>query len=164
MGIRHRNFQYRQIQYVGQHPSHGKNLISTFKFSHQADDDYVFQFATLLKANLDPSLHVYVEYSNEVWNSGFSQFGWNLNEAQQMVNNGTWGPVLNYDSINKKNYYLGVKKILDSNNIYDWAFRRVALRAKMISDTFRQVWGDCAINDRVRVVLASQVIKIFFLC
>ncbi len=45
-----------------------------------------------------------------------------------------------------------------SNNTYYWGYRRVALRAMQISDTFRQVWGDCAINDRVRIVLACQVI------
>ena len=63
------------------------------------DDDYITKFATLLKEQLDPSLVVYVEYSNEIWNYGFSQFSWNLNQAIQMVNNGTFRPVFDYDSI-----------------------------------------------------------------
>ena len=63
------------------------------------DDDYVTNLAKVLYNKLNPNLHVYVEYSNEVWNYGFSQASWALNQAVQMVNNGTWGPVLAYDSI-----------------------------------------------------------------
>lgn len=37
------------------------------------DDDYVTQFAKLVKAKLDPARKVYLEYSNEVWNSMFEQ-------------------------------------------------------------------------------------------
>jgi hypothetical protein len=40
---------------------------------HQADADYSFQLATLIKGALDPSLKVYVEWSNETWNGVFSQ-------------------------------------------------------------------------------------------
>jgi hypothetical protein len=54
-----------------------------------ADDDYVRQLATLIKLGnattpgLDPDLHVYVEYSNEVWNSGFPQQPYNQAVASQ---------------------------------------------------------------------------------
>ncbi len=54
-----------------------------------ADDDYITQLAKLLKngdqwtAPLDPKLHVYVEYSNEVWNWSFSQSIYNQNIAKQ---------------------------------------------------------------------------------
>lgn len=41
---------------------------------HLADDDYLTQAATLVKGKLSPSLKVYVEYSNEVWNAQFKQF------------------------------------------------------------------------------------------
>lgn len=46
---------------------------------------------------------------------------------------------------------------LGLNNTFYWGWRRVAWRAMTISNIFREVWGDCAINDRVRVVLAGQV-------
>ncbi len=49
----------------------GKDMWVNIPIS--ADDDYVKQFATLLKSQLDPALHVYVEYSNEVWNFQFKQ-------------------------------------------------------------------------------------------
>jgi hypothetical protein len=44
-----------------------------FTMPHKADDDYVRQFATVVRDGLDPSLKVYVEYSNEVWNGQFAQ-------------------------------------------------------------------------------------------
>jgi len=44
-----------------------------FCMPHLADDDYVRHFAELVKGRLDPDLRVYVEYSNEVWNSMFAQ-------------------------------------------------------------------------------------------
>jgi len=40
---------------------------------HLATDDYVRQFATLVRDTLHPDLKVHVEYSNEVWNGQFQQ-------------------------------------------------------------------------------------------
>ena len=54
-----------------------------------ADDDYVTRLATLIKQGnsftpgLASDLHVYVEYSNEVWNSGFPQQQYNQAKADQ---------------------------------------------------------------------------------
>ncbi len=39
-----------------------------------ATDDWAEGMAKLLKANLKPGLHVYIEYSNECWNWGFPQW------------------------------------------------------------------------------------------
>jgi hypothetical protein len=44
-----------------------------FCMPHLADDDYVRNFANVVRDNLDPRLMIYVEYSNEIWNSIFSQ-------------------------------------------------------------------------------------------
>lgn len=40
---------------------------------HAASADYRINLATLLKNQLDPSLKIYLEYSNEVWNDIFEQ-------------------------------------------------------------------------------------------
>ena len=40
---------------------------------HKADDDYVRQFAKLVKDKLDKDRKVYVEWSNETWNTIFDQ-------------------------------------------------------------------------------------------
>lgn len=44
-----------------------------FSIPHQANDDFVKNFAITVKKLLDPKLKVYVEYSNEVWNTQFTQ-------------------------------------------------------------------------------------------
>jgi len=44
-----------------------------FTIPIRANDDFVRQFATLVRDKLDPSLKVHIEYSNEVWNFGFEQ-------------------------------------------------------------------------------------------
>lgn len=50
---------------------------------HKASDDYVRQLARFLKSNLDPSLKVQIEYSNELWNGGDQAQGtWNLQQAR----------------------------------------------------------------------------------
>lgn len=40
---------------------------------HKASDSYISQLAQLLHSQLNPNLKIYLEYSNEVWNSIFSQ-------------------------------------------------------------------------------------------
>ena len=44
-----------------------------FCIPHQADDNYVREFARLVRKSLDNRRRVYVEYSNEVWNGQFQQ-------------------------------------------------------------------------------------------
>jgi hypothetical protein len=44
-----------------------------FCIPHQADDDFITEFAELVRDSLDAGLKVYLEYSNEIWNWGFSQ-------------------------------------------------------------------------------------------
>lgn len=44
-----------------------------FCIPHQADDDYIRQFAKLAKEKLAPARKAYIEYSNEVWNGQFEQ-------------------------------------------------------------------------------------------
>ena len=44
-----------------------------FCMPHLADDDFIRSFATMVKERLDPTLKIYVEYSNEVWNGQFEQ-------------------------------------------------------------------------------------------
>ncbi|MCS7236663.1 MAG: hypothetical protein NZ899_00140 [Thermoguttaceae bacterium] len=55
-----------------------------FCMPHQADDDFVRQFARMVKASLDPKLKVYIEYSNEVWNGIFPQHRFAAGEGQKL--------------------------------------------------------------------------------
>jgi len=62
---------------VGAHP--------WFSMPHQADDAYARSFAQTVKARLDASLGVYAEYSNEVWNSMFSQYTYSVAQGTLQV-------------------------------------------------------------------------------
>ena len=44
-----------------------------FCMPHRADEEYVRQFAELVRDRLDPELTAYVEHSNELWNGQFAQ-------------------------------------------------------------------------------------------
>jgi hypothetical protein len=49
-------------------PANARGANPWFCMPHLADDNYVRQFARLVKQRLRPDLKAYVEYSNEVWN------------------------------------------------------------------------------------------------
>lgn len=106
-----------------------------------ADDTYIQQLAALVKNKLDPSLKVYVEYSNEVWNSYYEQYRFNLNAAVAQVKAG--GSNLNYDG---------------KTDSYTLANRRYAQRSVQISNIFHATFGTQ--GSRVRAVLCSQIANV----
>lgn len=55
---------------------------------HAADSNYVAQMATLFRDSLDPSLTIYLEYSNEVWNWIFDQSHFNVQTAPSNLDYG----------------------------------------------------------------------------
>ncbi len=57
-----------------------------FTIPHMASDDYVREFASYVRDNLDPDLIATVEYSNEAWNSAFGQKQWMEDQAKAVFN------------------------------------------------------------------------------
>jgi hypothetical protein len=127
----------------------------------RADDDYIRKLAQLVKfgsdgtlpyssartnpvhAPLNSGLKVYVEYGNEIWNSGpgFQGFGWALQLAKTYMGDITH-PIA-FDGAQTDQYV---------------ALRRwIAYRSSYISLAFREVFGDNAMMYTVRPILASQV-------
>jgi hypothetical protein len=106
---------------------------------------YIYNVAKLLKngdaftgnAGLNPGLHVYIEHSNEVWNSGFLQYTWNSLAAQDEVAKG--GSALNNDG---------------DTNTQDWADRRHIKRLYEIGQIFASVFGPGSLGTTVRPVYA----------
>jgi len=117
-----------------------------------ADDDYVRSLAQLLKRDLSAQRVVYLEYSNELWNTQFPQTEDNRNAAvaeaiagdttltrgtqctQAMFDAATGGPC----------------------NAHWAGYFRVGKRLVRISQIFGEVFGQEAINTRVRPVYAAQ--------
>ena len=60
------------------------NLTQTqpwFNVPHLATDNFVTNMATLIRDNLDAGLTARIEFSNEVWNSGFNQTQYAISQA-----------------------------------------------------------------------------------
>jgi len=103
-----------------------------------ATDDYVKSLARTLRG-LHGNRHVYVEYSNEVWNGIFPQFAYNLAlaEAEAQTNP-------------------GYKANCSPTDEYRWGQCRVAERLMQISNDFASVDGPAAIGTTIRPVFATQ--------
>jgi hypothetical protein len=132
-----------------------------------ADDDYVTKTAQLIlygsdgvnpytapQANpvyppLDPGLIAHIEYANEVWNSaaGFRCFPWVLAIADAIAADPAPHPI-------KLNTRTGA---YDETDRYTLQARYTAWRSVRISELFRAVFGDAAMNTRVRVALMGQI-------
>ena len=108
-----------------------------------ASDDYILNVARIMLSDLKPSNNIYVEYSNELWNFGFSQSHDNIAAANDSVVNHGDPYHLNYDSV---------------SDVYTWGFRRTAYQIKHISDLFKTVFGNDNVGSwkRVRPILAGQ--------
>lgn len=65
-----------------------------FNMPHMADDNYVRNFASYVRDNLEPARSVYVEWSNEVWNgaAGYEAAPWIAGQLRLPENSGltTW--------------------------------------------------------------------------
>ncbi len=61
-----------------------QNADAWFCMPHLADDDYIRNFAQVVKAKLNPPLKIYIEYSNEVWNSQFQQTRYSWEKAKEL--------------------------------------------------------------------------------
>lgn len=55
-----------------------------FCIPHEADDEFVREFARLAKTRLNPKRRAFVEYSNEVWNGQFGQAKYAAEQGQKL--------------------------------------------------------------------------------
>jgi hypothetical protein len=100
-----------------------------FCIPHQASDDYVRKFATLLHERLDPALRPHIEYSNEVWNTAFGQATW----------------------ANQRSQALGLDSPFGQPAIF------YALRSVQVFKIMQDVWG-AADRSRIVRVIAGQAV------
>ena len=129
----------------------------------QANDNYVEQLASLIKNGdtvngisyppLAPDLNVYIEYSNETWNGGNEVYQYATDAAvtEVVADAGTATPSnLNYDNLSLAQ---------NSDGTYvngpTWQERWTARRLMQISNDFASVFGQSAINTRIRPVLSN---------
>jgi hypothetical protein len=141
----------RQIAYNGSFQPTGASWEDAIALANQtgedmwinvpamATDDYVMQLATLLRTSLHSNLHVYVEYSNEVWNGIFAQFQYNLTLAESQAQSNP-----------------AYKANCSPSDQYRWGQCRVADRLRQIANDFAAVDGRAALGTTIRPVFATQ--------
>jgi len=104
-----------------------------FCVPHLATDDYVTQFAKLVRDRLDSNLKVYIEHSNEVWNGAFGGVN---GQFQYCIDK---GKALGYDQ--------------GGAGIYLAGLRYHSERSVQIFNIFKSVFGG---TDRLVRVLGAQ--------
>ncbi|MGE5469641.1 MAG: malectin domain-containing carbohydrate-binding protein [Bacteroidota bacterium] len=130
-----------------------RKVAQLFAYGSDGVNPYTSPQSNPVYPPLNPNLKLYVEYSNELWNSAgpFTQSSDNCKAASdELVSSGGNSP-LNYDRT-----WNGVAW---GGSGFDWAkcWRRVAKRGAEVSVIFRSVFGDAAMMTRVRPVLMSQL-------
>lgn len=103
-----------------------------FNIPHLASDAYIREFAQYIRDNLEPGLVAHIEYSNEVWNFGFQQAAFALQQGNALFGDTT----TNFQSF----VYYG-------------------FRSAQVQEIFRQEFG-ADYNERVHGVLGTQTANI----
>ncbi len=110
---------------------------------HRATDDYIRQLARLVRDNLNPNLKVYVEMSNEVWNTIYRQ-GRDYRDYANAEYANNPATNLAYDG---------------STNATIHRWRYYARRTKEMSQIFQDEFGAGSLNTRVRPLLCGQAVR-----
>lgn len=90
-----------------------------FCMPHMADDNFVKEYAKMVKEKLDPSLHIYIEYSNEVWNSSFEQYHYTERKGKElglMPHEGPWAGAASYYALRSKEIFQIWEKVFGGSN------------------------------------------------
>jgi hypothetical protein len=118
--------------------------------------------ATPIYPPLNSNLHAYIEYSNEIWNSGgpFQQYYDNCKLASDELVATSGASPLNWDGAWSASPYNSTPYVSGgANTNWNWSmcWRRPGKRTVDISNIFRAVFGDAAMMTRVRPVMMTQL-------
>ena len=117
-----------------------------------ATDNYVKDLAQYLKENLHENATIYFEYSNEVWNAGFTQYDYNIDAAKaevQLETSGGASTFLNDDAGQ-----------CDPMDITLWGGRRYVKRTKEIGDIFVDTFSPgnrSSFDTKIRPIFSWQI-------
>jgi hypothetical protein len=130
------------------------NLAYLFKYGSDGVNPYTSPQANPVYPPLNPELHVYIEYSNEVWNGTFSQFNTNCHNASLELAAGN-API-NWDNSWDGTSSFAADGTITGSWSYSFCFREIAEHIVNISNDWRTVWGDGAMGTTVRPIFSSQ--------
>lgn len=116
-----------------------QKMALALRFGTDGREPYTSAQAHPVYPPLNPALRLYVEYSNETWNSGSGFLAFHIIQAI-CAHLPASHPVMTPAP----------------DSIYTAVWRYPAWKAATISETFRAVFGDAAMMTRVRPVLMTQ--------
>jgi hypothetical protein len=134
-----------------------RNVALMFAYGSDGVNPYTRPQKHPVYPPLNANLNIYVEYSNELWNSApaFQQYYDNCDAASDELVHTSGNSPLNWDKTwNGVAFNRG-----GANNKWNksMCFRRIAKRGVEISNIFRSVFGDAVMSARIRPVLMSQL-------
>jgi len=110
-----------------------------------ASDNYVRNLANLFSDELNPQSRIYIEYSNEIWNSMFKQSQWVQKKAQSIVQQSEDHPI-NYDG----------EAALDA----EVARKRYGVyRSMEIVELFREAFAERRRHERIRMLVSYDAME-----
>lgn len=103
-----------------------------FCMPHLADDDYVEQFAKLVKQKLSPSLSVYIEHSNEVWNFSFAQGRYAAERGKELKLS---------DNGSQAQFFYHSRRSVEIFRIWEKVFGGTDRLVRVLGSQFGNQWG-----------------------
>ena len=120
-------------------PEYLIKLAQAIRYGTDGTEPYTKPTAKPVYPPLNPNLRIFLEYSNEIWNYWSGDAMTFCKEAVARGN--ADGKILNYDD-----------RCPPEGDFRRWQ----ALKTVQVSDSFRQVYGDEAMGDRVRILVFGQ--------
>ncbi|MGA2889348.1 MAG: hypothetical protein ABSE51_14970 [Terracidiphilus sp.] len=117
------------------------NMALAIAFGTDGTNPYTSTQTNPVFPPLNPNLHFYLEYANEVWNSAADVYGVLYNICNNLAATDPGNPMLTVDP---------------QTNIYYTVWRYPAWRMATISQIFANVFGSSAMMTRVRPLLETQ--------
>ena len=108
-----------------------------FCIPHLADDNYVHQFATMVKQRLNPDLRVHVEFSNEVWIRNTGQGRWAQQQGVRLK--------LHPDAYTAQLYY-SVQRSVEVFKIFESVFGGTTRLQRVVSSQFYLKTAELVLN------------------
>jgi len=132
-----------------------RKVAQVFAYGSDGANPYPGPRADPAYPPLDSNLNLYIEYSNELWNSLYTQTQDNCRATSDELVGNPNSP-LNYDATWNRVAWIVGDPHYNPNFDYEKCWRRIAKRGVEISNVFRSVFGDAAMGARIRPVLMTQ--------
>lgn len=127
------------------------NADPWFNIPHQASDDFVMQFAHMVKNRLNPNLKIYIEYSNEIWNGQFLQARYSAQQGLALgLSKNSYEAQLRFQS----------KRSLEIFNIWEQVFDSTNRLVRVLSTHSANTWTTTTVLDWNNAKLKTDAVAI----